>query len=229
MEKLLLLHGATGSKAHLQSLDEALSDTCETHAIDFAGHGDAITDDYNFSIEKFADQVFAYITQLGESVHIFGYSMGGYVALHFAKKHPELVKSIITLGTKLYWSSEIAVKESAMLNAEKLEEKAPAYIESLKKIHTRNNCRDVLSGTQKLMKHLGDTNLLLEEDVSTISCPTLLMLGDKDKMVSLEETLNVFKQLPNAKMAVLPGTPHLIDKVNINLLSFHILHHLKAQ
>jgi pimeloyl-ACP methyl ester carboxylesterase len=228
MEKLLLLHGATGSKVHLQPLAEALSDGYETHLINFSGHGDSAAEDYDFSIENFTEQVYAYITRLGEPVHVFGYSMGGYVALHLAKKYPELVKSIITLGTKLYWNSETAVKESAMLNADKLEEKAPAFIESLKKFHTANNYRDVLSGTQKLMKRLGETNLLLEEDVSTISCPVLLMLGDKDKMVTLDETVNVFKQLPNAKLAVLPGTPHLIEKINVNMLSFHIKQHLQG-
>ena len=42
---------------------------------------------------------------------IFGYSMGGYVALHAARRHPERIGSIMTLGTKFAWDTPTAEKE----------------------------------------------------------------------------------------------------------------------
>jgi hypothetical protein len=48
------------------------------------------------------------------------------------------------------------------------------------------------------------------------------MLGDRDKMVSLEETVTVSKQLPNASLAVLPQTSHPVEKADPVVLSFFI-------
>ncbi len=44
------------------------------------------------------------------------------------------------------------------------------------------------------------------------------MIGDKDNMVTLEESTEVYRSLPNAKLAVLPDTKHPMDKVRPNLL-----------
>ena len=46
------------------------------------------------------------------------------------------------------------------------------------------------------------------------------MLGDRDKMVSLEETVAAFKIFPKGQMAVLPGTPHAVEQVDIALITF---------
>jgi hypothetical protein len=50
----------------------------------------------------------------------------------------------------------------------------------------------------------------------------MLLLGDRDKMVLLEETVAVYKSLPNAQMAVLPCTAHPIEQVDIALLDFFV-------
>lgn len=54
-----------------------------------------------------------------------------------------------------------------------------------------------------------------------------VLLGDRDKMVTLDETLAVYKQLPNAQCGVLPGTPHAFEQVNIPLLAQLIKEFLK--
>lgn len=211
----------------MHSVADILSATYNVHAINFFGHGDLSDNEQDFTIENFAEQVRVYAEDIGSPVHVFGYSMGGYVALYAAKKYPHLFDKIITLGTKLYWNRDIAVKEQSMLNPEMLLKKAPAFVQSLQNMHTNNDWQTVLSKTQLLIKKLGDTNLLLHSDVSTIQQPTLLMRGDRDKMVSFEETENVFRQLPHAELCVLPGTPHMIEKVNLPMLTFHMLRHLQ--
>lgn len=51
-----------------------------------------------------------------------------------------------------------------------------------------------------------------------IDIPILILLGDGDKMVTLDETVNVYKLLPNAQFGVLPNTPHPIEQVNVKML-----------
>jgi pimeloyl-ACP methyl ester carboxylesterase len=42
---------------------------------------------------------------------VFGYSMGGYVALHLAATSPARIRRVATLATKLVWTAEIAARE----------------------------------------------------------------------------------------------------------------------
>jgi hypothetical protein len=48
----------------------------------------------------------------------------------------------------------------------------------------------------------------------------MILLGDRDKMVTLEETASVYKALPSAQMCILPATQHPIEQVNNDLLTF---------
>ena len=222
MEHILLLHGAIGSKEQLQPLKVLLEKDFTVHAIHFSGHGGQRAD-RNFSIPSFATQVQQYIQQNGlPAIHIFGYSMGGYVALHLARHQPGLVKSIITLATKFFWDEATACKEVKMLDAEKIEEKLPAFAALLQLRHTPGNWKEVLNKTREMLIAMGQSNPLQADDYSKIEIPVLIMLGDRDKMVSLEETVATYHSLPNAQMAVMPCTSHPIEQVDMAQLSFQI-------
>ena len=191
--------------------------------MDFSGHGSRPMPDGSFSIELFAGDVLQFMEheQL-EQISIFGYSMGGYVAMYLAKYHSEKINRAITLGTKYYWDEAIAAKEIQLLNPDKIEQKLPAFAATLKQRHTPNDWKEVLMKTAEMMVSLGARNTLAAEDYASISIPLLLLLGDRDKMVSLEETTTVFKALPNAQMGMLPNTPHQIEQVDVEALSLII-------
>ena len=214
MQHLLLLHGAIGAKDQLANLADEIKEDFIVHLINFNGHGD--TPYRSFSIKDFADDVLEYLIASNiDSVNIFGYSMGGYVAMYLAKYYPDKIKSVITLATKFYWDEAVAAKESAMLNAEKIEEKVPAFAQLLAKRHAPNDWKTVLQRTKVMLVEMGNNNPLLLEDHASISQPVLIMLGDKDKMVSMEETIAVYEQLPNGKLMILPETEHPIEKVDV--------------
>jgi len=221
MQDLLLLHGAIGSNAQLIPLQQKLEKSFIVHNLNFGGHGDAGTCVNGFSIETFANDMLKYIQQNHiVSANIFGYSMGGYVAMYLAKKHPERIAKLITLATKFYWDGETAAKEVQMLQPATIEAKLPAFAEVLKQRH--GNWQDVLEQTAVMLENMGEENPLKLDEYATIQHPCLLMLGDKDKMVSLNETVDVFKQLPNAQLCILPSTKHPIEQVNVDMLAYHI-------
>src|SRR5690606_9090336 len=139
-----------------------------------------------FSISLFAADVLAYMDELQlQQVTIFGYSMGGYVALYLALQHPERVTKIVTLATKFHWDEATAAKEVQMLHAEKIEQKLPAFAESLKNRHAPNDWKDVLQRTADMLHSMGTQNPLPTEAYAGVQIPVLLLLGDRDKMVSL--------------------------------------------
>lgn len=219
MKNLLILHGAIGSKSQFSSIASLLNNQFNIHLLNFSGHGGEAFKE-NFNIPQFADDVLAYLKQNKiESIDIFGYSMGGYVALYLAKNHPEKVGKIITLGTKLSWTPDIAVKETKMLDAEKIEEKIPAFAAILKDRHFPNDWKIVLEKTANMMIAMGNNNVLKDEDFKLIQHTVKLLLADNDEMVSKTETNHVADLLPHATFELLPNSKHPIEKVDIDALS----------
>lgn len=222
MSPLLLLHGAIGSRAQFEPLQQTLSASLDVHYIDLPGHGsEPVPGD--FSIEGFADFVKDYCVQHRWSkVDIFGYSMGGYVALHLAAKEPLLVNRVATLATKFHWDEATAAKEVRNLQPEIIEAKLPQFAATLKERHRALDWKDLLQKTASLLESLGKHPVLTPTQYAALQQRVLLMLGDRDKMVGLEETVAVYRALPQASLAVLPQTPHPIETVDSALLSFHL-------
>lgn len=219
MKSIILLHGAIGAKDQLEPLSLALEQQgLTTYSMSFSGHG---RQPFNseFSISAFANELHSFITehQLLKPM-IFGYSMGGYVALYLALKQPDLIGHIITLGTKFQWTPEIAEKETAMLNPETIIAKVPKFAEALKERHG-NGWEILLAKTAEMMRELGNTNILTPEISSGIENKVMLGLADKDTMVSLDETTAIYRQLKNGSMYMLPHTKHPIETINVNLLA----------
>ncbi len=216
---LLLLHGALGSKEQLKALKTKLSKDFNVLDLNFEGHGGRPSN-RGFTMDAFVENVLQLLKEKELSkVSIFGYSMGGYVALTLAKKHPNIVKKIITLGTKLDWSKEFAVSEVRKLNPDKIEEKVPAFAQKLHTIHAPYDWKEVVSKTADMMMDLGSGNRLTHEDFKNISCPILIGLGTLDKMVTVEESQEVARLLPNATFRAIEGFSHLIEKVDMNRLA----------
>jgi pimeloyl-ACP methyl ester carboxylesterase len=219
MQHLVFLHGAIGSSAQLKALQSKLSHSFTVHLFDFPGHGGKELPG-KFSIPVFAESLVEFLKEKQlSSVDIFGYSMGGYVAMHLAKHYPELVNKIATLATKFEWSEDIAAKEVKMLQPDVIEQKIPAFAETLKQRHAPQDWKQVLNRTADMLLQMGKDNPLKLDDYKTIKHQSLIMLGDKDKMVSLEETEAVADALPNAELKILSETPHPIEQVNTTILA----------
>lgn len=215
MQHLLFLHGAIGAKDQLEPLATELKSKFHVHCIDFNGHGKASGADKNFSIEGFAHDVIKFLDNNNiERAAIFGYSMGGYVALWLAKNYPQKLVRIITLATKFHWDEATAAREVKMLNADTIEEKIAEFAAQLNRRHGPN-WKLLLEKTKHLLLQLGNSNILQIADYACISTPCLLLLGENDKMISQEETTAVHKALPDAKYISLPNTSHPIERLDL--------------
>ena len=220
MKPLLLLHGAIGSAEQLHPLQQSLQRDYDVHVLNFPGHGGTEMPE-QFSIPVFADYVKEYCAANDlHKVSIFGYSMGGYVALYLARRYPGLVEKLITLATKFHWTEAIASREIKMLQPDIIEHKLPLFATALQHRHYPNDWKQVVQHTADMLMNLGDKNLLQAEDYAAIQTPSLIMVGDRDKMVDIEETLAVYKQLSNVQLAVLPSTSHPVEQADTNMIAW---------
>jgi len=220
MNPILLLHGALGSKVQLEPLKELLQTKGRTvYSINFSGHSGNPFAQKEFGIELFTQDVLQFLDR--ESilhVDIFGYSMGGYVALWLAHLHPQRVGKTITLGTKYDWSPQSAEKESSKLDPEKIQLKVPAFARILEHRHAPNDWKELLHKTKTMMLSLGNNPLLNKENLNLINHPTTILLGDQDDMADIDFSKQVAAWLPRGEFKLLEVTPHPIEKANLDKL-----------
>lgn len=220
---LILLHGALGSASQFATLAKALENGYRVHALDFAGHGGSAFPDEKFSIDLFARQTLQWMDRNNIATADFlGYSMGGYVALYMARHFPDRVRKIFTLSTKFAWTTEIAEKEFRNLDPVKLEQKQPAFVKGLKALHGENNWQKLLQKTGELLFDIGADNPLREADYKSIVQPVTVCVGDRDRMVSLDETIAVYRHLANASLVIMPGTAHPLESFDTDMVWFHV-------
>ncbi|RYZ27306.1 MAG: alpha/beta hydrolase [Chitinophagaceae bacterium] len=222
MKHLLLLHGAIGTKDQMEPLAKSLSKHFLVSTINFSGHGGTAMPD-KFSIPFFAEKVVAWLKQNKiDRIDIFGYSMGGYVAMYMAAHYPTFVNKVVTLGTKYNWSPVTAKKEVGMLNPEVIETKLPKFAAQLQQKHLPNDWKTVLQKTAAMLLQMGENPPLQNKDFETIENEVLLLVGDRDKMVTLEETIDIYRLLKAGCLCVLPTTAHPIELLNIHTTSLLI-------
>jgi len=223
---IVLLHGALGSKEQLAPLSASLSPFFETYSLSFEGHG-GIESTKDFSMALFAENLLSFLENNAlQKVHLFGYSMGGYVALQFAKNNPERVGNIITLGTKFNWTPEIAEKEVKMLRPDVIEHKVPKFAQMLENIHAPCDWKKMMQKTATMMIGLGGDMKLKDVDFAKISHRVLIIVGSEDHMVSTEESKYVAALLPNGKTWVADKVPHAIEKTDPAILVDLITNHI---
>lgn len=219
MKNIILLHGALGSASQMTRLADELSNEFNVHTPDFDGHGKN-TKTLEFSIEHFAQNLIDFVEEHElKGAPVFGYSMGGYVALTALSIQPGIVGKVFTLGTKFGWTPEFAAGEVKMLNPDKIEEKVPKFAGYLASQHGSERWKDVMGATTDMMTALGNKHALTENEFKVIPNRVKITVGEEDKMVTREESEHIAGLLPNATFEQIAGFPHPIEKIDLSVLA----------
>jgi pimeloyl-ACP methyl ester carboxylesterase len=215
---LIILHGALGAALQFRSLAKLLQDDFEVHSIDFRGHGlnDSESD---FRIAHFAEDVEKYMKNNEISrPPVFGYSMGGYVALYLESTNPSYFEGIFTLGTKFDWNAESSEKEAGYLDPEVIREKLPSYASFLEDLHGPNWAKNVLK-TREMMLHMGNFPDLDPKKLGDVEARCLLSVGALDKMVTKDETERAARLIKRGSFRIWDAMPHPFEKADVSFLS----------
>ena len=135
--------------------------------------------------------------------------------------HPSTVSRVLNPATRGMVSPEIAEREKKNLDPEMIAAKAPEFGRALAERHGETNWKKLLEKTGQMIIDIAADTPLKPADYAAITQPALVSVGDSDKMVSLEETIDVFRLLGNATFLVLPSTPHPLEAIDPDVLAFH--------
>jgi pimeloyl-ACP methyl ester carboxylesterase len=208
-EPLVLLHpggGGVDSRAFAPNLD-ALAARFHTFTPERRGHGHTPDVDGPISFEVMAQDTIRFLEQVVDGpARLVGCSDGAVVALLVALHRPDLVTRLVFVPGVFHHDGW--VPEAIDPNNEPPEFLVASYAEV-----SPDGPDHFAVVVDKLARmHLIEPTLT-SDDLGRIPCRTLVMFGDDDE-VTLEHAIALYRALPNAEFAVIPGTSHglLVEK-----------------
>ncbi|MCL6590149.1 MAG: alpha/beta hydrolase [Firmicutes bacterium] len=113
---LILLHGNSQDKRIFKRYQKDFFKNYHTIAIDSRGHGESLSNDDQYSIGQYSDDVIQFCKVTGiEQAYVIGYSDGGKIALLLAKKAPHIFTKIVAISPN-YLASGITDEALRFLN-----------------------------------------------------------------------------------------------------------------
>jgi pimeloyl-ACP methyl ester carboxylesterase len=218
-DPLVLAHFGFGSSATWAGVAPLLAEHFRVIIYDNRGHGRSTNPSAELRYEQLADDAAALIDVLGLDRPFFGgWSDGGEIALQFGLRHPGRARALIAGGTSLELGSE---KTRTLMRAvfhvgDDGEIDLAAFAEAFKQTlmpmmrqwHQQGEAHWQTIVRQSVAMYLSYAGLTREQ-VERIVEPTLVVVGDRDEHVPVEEAVRLYRWLPEAELAILPGASHL--------------------
>ena len=202
-EPVLVLHGGiSDSEMLLEPLEPALGERFRILAFDRRGHGRTADTDAPFHYDDMATETIAAIEKLiGDPAHLLGWSDGGNVALLVALRRPDLVRSLVLIGSNYHFDGNMPTQSGGSGPPKSLQdryaERSPDGREHFAAVFEKSRAMWAAEPT------------LTTDDLRRISAPALVMVGDDDLM-TLAHTASLYESLPLGQLAVVPGTSHAV-------------------
>ncbi|MFP3172598.1 MAG: alpha/beta fold hydrolase [Acidilobus sp.] len=162
-----------------------------------------------------------------EKAFLWGVSMGGMIAMHFAVNHDKRVKGLV-LGETNFGTSSLPPSQEALnvlLRPPSSElDRKRSLIERMKVAFSD----DFVRNNMAKIEQLAELRMQFEEDpeayksqlaavltfdfkdrLKDIRSPTLIVTGDQDKVVNPMNSYIMNQLIPNSKLVILKGAGHL--------------------
>ena len=191
-------------------------------AVDLQGHGRTALGDRPITLPAMADDIAAVVKQLGQdTVDVFGYSLGGGVALRLAIQHPEVVRRLVLVSTPYaqdgFYPEMLPQQAQVGAAMAPMMKETPMYKSYVAVAPRPEDFPRLLDRMGELMR----TSYDWTEDVKKLKGPVMLVYGDAD-MIRLDHAVRFYQLLggglkdagwqrehmsPN-RLAILPNVTH---------------------
>ncbi|NTV01251.1 MAG: alpha/beta hydrolase [Chlorobiaceae bacterium] len=236
---IVLLHGSFLSIRSWRDVMRPLADGATVVAFDRPAFGRTSRpvptrkNGARYSPEAQSDLVAALMTKLGiDRAVLVGNSTGGTLALLTALRHPERVQGLVLVGAMIY--SGYATSEVPSFMKPFMKAMTPVFSRLMKVVITRLYDRNI-RGFWHVRERLSDATLAafrqdlmigdwsrgfwelflethhlhLDRRLKSLSVPALVVTGEHDLTVRVEESLRLVRELPGAELQVIPDCAHL--------------------
>jgi pimeloyl-ACP methyl ester carboxylesterase len=216
---LVLLHGFPLDHHLWDEVVPLLDDTFDVIVPDLRGFGESTIGDSQAGMDDYASDIAALLDQLEiQKAAIVGHSMGGYVALAFARLYPERVMGLGLVSSQVLADAperkEGRYKSAADVEANGIggvveamtpkftsDERLRAYARASME---RQQPAAYTSALKAMAERVDSTPLL-----SSFGFPVVVVHGDADSLIPIDRAREVKTALPQAHLVEIPGAGHM--------------------
>jgi len=223
---VVLLHGGYhGYIDEFKHYIPILSKKFKVIAIATRGYGKSEIGTKPFSRRLFAQDVKTVLKKESNDSAIFiGMSDGSIVSFLMALEYPEMTKKAVCIAGSVHTLSDtISVSTWAKnFNPEDFEKEEPDFVRERKKLMPEPERWLEFLGKMKITWN--DPIVVSYEKLKGIKCSVLIIFGDRDDS-NLMNVVDVYKNIPNAQLAIIPNASHgdLSPRTNTFILENYIL------
>jgi pimeloyl-ACP methyl ester carboxylesterase len=196
-EPLLFIHGNGGSINNFLKQIPYFAKSYRVIVADSRAQGRSTDKGDSLTYEMMADDYAALLDAMKiDSAYVVGWSDGGINGLLLSMRHPRKVKKLAITGANLRPDATAVFPEVWDLVR-------PAYLE----LKNKTDKNEVEQNGYKLLRLLIEQPHIPAQSLQQVQCPTLVIGGDFD-VIREEHTVEIFKNIPNAYLWILPNSGH---------------------
>lgn len=207
---LLLLHGGFGTINDLDAILPSLIDKFHVIGIDSRGHGKSTLGKQTLTYARIQLDVEAVLKSLQiEKLNIIGFSDGGIVAYRLATYSSLNIEKLVTISSR--WNIKDALLTQGIflkITPESWREKFPDTYSNYQMLNPE---ADFNTLTTSIIKMWLDTTATgyPNENVDRINCPTLIVRGDKDHLLTSKSVAELKEHIKNSALLNIPFAGHV--------------------
>ena len=216
---LMLLHGYPLDHHIWDDVIPLLEDTFDLIIPDLRGFGDSSTVDTPYTMDDMATDVAGLLGHLSiQKTAIAGHSMGGYVALAFARHFPKRITGLGLVSSQVLADPPDRKEGRYKSAAEVVEKGIDSVVETMTTKFTSDPRVQALAREsmqkQKPAAYIGALKAMAERIDSTpllptIQYPVVVIHGDTDVLIPVIRAREVKEAIPDAHFVEISGTGHL--------------------
>jgi len=227
-EPLVLLHGGLCTNETWGAQTPVFAERFRVIAPERRGHGHTADVPGPLTYDAMAADTIGFLDKVvGRPAHLVGWSDGDIVSLLVAMARPDLVNKMVVIGTN-YDVDGLAAGVDEMFASMAPDSPDMAMFRSLYEMHSPDGPDHWPVVFGKFGEMAQREPHIPPDELGHISNRTLVVVGDDD-MISLEHSVSLFRLLPNAELAVVPGTSHALGMEKPELLNRLVLDFLEHE
>lgn len=225
-DPLVLLHGGLSTNATWAAQMPDFAASFRVIAPERRGHGHSPDIEGPLSYDAMAADTIRFLSALGPGpVHLVGWSDGGIIGLLVAMARPGLVQKLVVIGANYHVSGLIPERLDAFASLDAGSADLGMLRTAYEAVSPDGPAHWPVVVAK--VKEMATTQPTIQvEQLGDISAPTLVVVGDDD-LVTLEHTVSLFRAIPKAHLAVVPGASHSVVMEKPDLLNRLVLDFLK--
>lgn len=209
----VVLHGSVGAADTMHAFAAELAPHANVFTPNLLAHGGRPLPE-RLSYDAMVDDVIAYCDEQGlERTFLFGFSLGGTLALSIAHRYPERLYGVSAIAPKYVFDNRTLSHWLYLADDERIKARGEEHMAMLSERHHPQPWSEVARLNRELFRDLHRKSPLSEADLRAIAVPALLFSSDADQIVPLDEALRLGELLPNGRMVIFRGRCHPIDIV----------------